>query len=85
MTDPSDYRLPCYLTSAVEAERRRQLRIWGDQQHPLARWVVILAEELGEVALATLEEKTEDARLELLQLAAVAIAAVESIDAPHRQ
>ena len=78
---------------AVLDERERQDQRWGRQDHDPVYWAGILAEELGEVAKEAIEiapfaargERTRDeslARLrrELVQLAAVAVAAIEWID-----
>ena len=77
----------------IQAERERQDVRWGEQDHHPVYWTGILAEELGEVAQAAIElngrcartmDDAEDAlrglRLELVQLAAVAVAALECLD-----
>lgn len=84
-----------YLALAeVARERGEQDAKWGEQNHGAAWWYVILGEEFGEVARAILEARvarrqgrTEDAtdhkrqaRAELVQLAAVAVAMVECFD-----
>lgn len=61
-------------------ERKRQDEKWGKQNHVLDRWLVILQEEVGEAAKAVLEAETANYRKELIQIAAVAIAAAESFD-----
>ena len=65
----------------VAAERDRQDKKWGVQRHDPQWWLVILAEEVGEVARAIFESDTKDYREELIQVAAVAVAAIESLDA----
>lgn len=52
---------------------------FGEQNHDAADWVVILGEEYGEVCRAVYEGNTDHAVLELLQVAAVAMAAVEQV------
>ena len=72
----------------VRQERYRQLGKWGDQDHDSHTWLVILMEEVGEAAKTILAdvpdyELTENIdrfREELIQVAAVAVAAVECID-----
>jgi NTP pyrophosphatase (non-canonical NTP hydrolase) len=69
----------------VLAERKAQEQKWGQQNHPVANYYLILLEEVGEVAKAVLEENfgqgiLKDARAELIQVAAVAVAMIESID-----
>lgn len=61
-------------------ERRRQDHRWGKQTHPPFLWAAILSEETGEVAKAALEDSWENYRRELVQIAAVAVAALEALD-----
>lgn len=72
----------------VKEERQRQKKARGDQNHNAFKWFTILAEEFGEVA-QVLEKRTEhrlgqdeylnELEYELIQVAAVAVAWVESI------
>ena len=66
----------------VSEERYRQDVKWGIQNHAPLVWLAILGEEVGECNKAILENKEDFAALkdELIQVAAVAIAAVESIE-----
>ena len=65
----------------IGAEREAQDVKWGDQSgHTLERWVTILFEEAGEAAKAVLEEDVEGLRLELVQVAAVAVAVLEALE-----
>lgn len=75
-----------FVLTEVELERAYQDKIWGEQNHSPLVWLSILGEEFGEVCRA-LNEWTcgapggpADYRKELLQVAAVAAAAVESYD-----
>ena len=75
-------------------ERERQDQKWGEQNHGLAHWMLILGEEVGEANKAVLEvavtergapdavptEMVDAAREELIQVAAVAVAIVECMD-----
>lgn len=61
-------------------ERVRQDERWGVQRHGPDRWMTILVEEVGEAAQASLDRKWEAYRNELIQTAAVAIAAIECLD-----
>ena len=71
---------------AVEAERERQTEKWGDQwgagNTPPATKLAILVEEVGEVAKEVLEggEENPSLRKELVQLVAVGVAWLESLD-----
>ncbi len=67
------------IFEAIQAERDRQDVKWGANRY-LAKevWLTILMEEVGEAAKAALEADTEGYAKELIQVAAVAVAAVES-------
>jgi NTP pyrophosphatase (non-canonical NTP hydrolase) len=68
---------------AVIIERRRQDDRWGTNHvsRPADEWFLILSEEVGEVAKGILErEDWPDVRKELVQVAAVAISAIEYLD-----
>ncbi len=67
-------------------ERYRQDAKWGDadgRRLPLPTWMVVLGEEYGEVCKAILHgpiEGRQRIREELIQVAAVAVAMLESLD-----
>lgn len=75
-------------------ERDKQDIRWGEQNHPPEVWLMILGEEVGEATRAALEAWASDPvlyqtsrdmwlghyRAELVQVAAVAMAMVESLD-----
>jgi len=63
----------------VRQERYRELGIWGDQEHELFKWIAIALEELGEASKAALENDTIACGRELIETAAVCVAAVEDI------
>lgn len=69
----------------VAEERARQDTRWGEQNHSVSVWYAILGEEVGEVGRAICDMKfkarpSENYREELIQVAAVAVAMVESLD-----
>lgn len=72
---------------AVHQELQRQIEKWGVQSHDLPVYLTVLVEEVGEVAEAVLEARhdpetwTPRIRKEAIQVAAVAMAIVEGIDA----
>jgi NTP pyrophosphatase (non-canonical NTP hydrolase) len=73
------------VLSDVQRERERQDTKWGVQSHHPLEWLSVLSEEVGEVAEAVNEAHWHDAdwehyREELIQVAAVAVAAVEALD-----
>jgi len=80
------------IIEEIKEERKRQDRIWGEQNHHPERWLRILMEEVGEASEASLEaypvkEQIRDRlfwlkkyRTELTHVAAVAIAAIECFD-----
>lgn len=70
----------------ILSELIRQKELWGeDRYHPPLVWTAILTEETGEVAKAAMEiefDMSDDInyREELVQVAAVAVAALVSLD-----
>ena len=65
------------VLAAIESERDYQDKLWGVQNHLPEHWVTILMEEVGEVAKAVLENNTSEYVDEMIQVAAVVIAALE--------
>jgi hypothetical protein len=75
------------ILNEVIRERMRQDEKWGIQRHAAVDWLAILGEEYGEACKAAIESKFkhgssswEGYREELIQIAAVAISAIESYD-----
>ena len=69
----------------IRAERVRKDEKWGEQDHDPCYWITILIEEVGEAARAVLEGYCSGSELgrltsELVQVAGVAIAFLESLD-----
>jgi NTP pyrophosphatase (non-canonical NTP hydrolase) len=64
----------------VALERARQDNKWGRQEHSPYGWLTILGEETGEACRAALEGNARQYRKEMIQVAAVAIAAIECLD-----
>lgn len=69
-------------------ERRRQDAKWGEQNHNQYYWMTVLGEEFGEACKATFEDDPAEYVGELVQVAAVAVCAIESLyrqiqKAPH--
>jgi len=74
----------------IKKERQNQDIKWGEQNHKPVEWMAILTEEVGEVSKEALEahfkkcywdaENLKNYREELIQVAAVAVAMVESLD-----
>lgn len=62
----------------ILAERQRQVKKWGRQQHSAAFWNVILGEEVGEVSKAVYDN-ADNLYEELIQVAAVAAAWAEDL------
>ena len=77
---------------AIDAERDRQHEKWGEQNHNPLEWLAVLTEEVGEAAQEALRWRFDgdsEARRwifanrlheELIQVAAVAVAAAESLE-----
>ena len=64
----------------VLIERRDQDKKFGIQNHEIHKWLSILGEEVGECHKAALESNKPELRKELIQVAAVAQAIIESMD-----
>jgi hypothetical protein len=69
----------------IETERERQINKWGAQDHYPQMWYAILGEEFGEVGKEIAESHVKEFdvaayRKELIQVAAVAAAAIQCID-----
>ena len=64
----------------MSREREAQDKKWGIQNHAPHIWLVILGEEFGEASKATLELDWPAYRAEMVQVAAVAVAAIEACD-----
>ncbi len=72
----------------IARERDRQDEKWGDShdsEHGLPEWVDIMHAELFEVlsAIGTQYTITNEARIELVHVAAVAVAALQHYGVPH--
>ncbi len=79
---------PIEVLRDVHLERMRQLNKWGVQRHTPERFLTVLIEEVGEVAQEINDAAEHERPLnrkayrnELVQVAAVAVAAIEAIDA----
>jgi NTP pyrophosphatase (non-canonical NTP hydrolase) len=70
------------IIEEIKQERQRQDGKWGVQNHAPVFWAVILGEEYGEVCKA-IQDHT-NYREELIQVAAVALAAIECLDRTER-
>jgi NTP pyrophosphatase (non-canonical NTP hydrolase) len=69
----------------VVEERKRQEAKWGEQNHAPIYYLAILTEEVGEFAKECLTDhfgktRTENLRVEAVQVAAVALAIIECLD-----
>jgi hypothetical protein len=83
--EAAEMMLTLQVLWAVLRERRRQDRLYGRQDHVQVRWANIEGEELGEVNRAIYEawhnhKSLSHARHEWVHVAAVAVAAIESLD-----
>lgn len=69
----------------IQAERDKQDKMWGEQNHGKYEWLTILIEEVGEAAESALENHDSNYIKELVQVAAVAVAAIESFTRQKNQ
>ena len=82
--EPTEELMARVVLDAIR-ERRRQESKWGEQNHIPSYWYSILGEEFGEVGKEVNNyvfdnSDTDKYREELIQVAAVALAAVECLD-----
>lgn len=84
--EEKDYRLEAYI--AIEDERDRQVKLWGDEPSMISERgthdylktkMVVLMEEVGELAKEILDGKNKESLEEAVQVAAVAKAIVEGL------
>lgn len=83
--DDNTAQPPLRALGAVLRERARQDAKWGEQNHDPITYLVILTEEVGELAQAALHarfggSKASGLREEAIHTAAVALAIVECLD-----
>jgi NTP pyrophosphatase (non-canonical NTP hydrolase) len=65
----------------IQAERDRQDQLYKVQDHSASRWLAILVEEVGEVAKEIVDQESVGRlRMELVQVAATALAWLEAHD-----
>ena len=67
------------ILNKIVIERSRQDDKWGPQNHEIYKWLAILGEEVGEANKAALEQNLNGLLDELVQVAAVSVAMIESI------
>jgi NTP pyrophosphatase (non-canonical NTP hydrolase) len=70
------------IINEILQERKKQDIKWGSIPRFFTReyWITILVEEVGEASKAILSGHEENYRQEMIQVAAVAIAAIEDFD-----
>jgi len=68
------------IVALILSERNKQDIKWGEQNHNIYKWLAILGEEVGEVNKAALENKYDEVFDELIQIAAVSVAMIESLE-----
>ena len=82
---------PSSVYNEIQDERKRQDEKWGEQNHEPPDWLMILGEEVGEVNKAALETRFgnikdwSEYRKELIQVAAVAVSMIESLDRKEKR
>ena len=67
------------ICNLILNERIKQDNKWGEQNHHIYKWLAILGEEVGEANQAALEDNESELIDELIQIAAVSVAMIESI------
>lgn len=78
-------KIAASVLAMVEAERVKQDKKWGEQNHENVWWAAILGEEVGELAQAILHDRfggkaRGTTKAELIQVAAVAVSWLEAME-----
>ena len=68
------------ILNLIKKERERQDKKWGTQNHNIFKWLAILGEEVGEVNKSALENNYQEVISELVQIGAVTVAMIESLE-----
>ena len=73
------------IIQEILAERKKQDTKWGEQNHSPIEWLAILGEETGEASKIAVDAhflgtQIQNYRKEMIQVAAVVLAAIESFD-----
>ena len=68
------------ILDLISKERDNQDQKWGEQNHDIYKWLAILGEEVGEVNKAALESQYDEIINELIQIGAVSVAMIESLE-----
>lgn len=68
------------IYDTISDEREAQDNKFGERNHDPFKWIAILSEEVGEVCRAALEADEDEYLIELVQVAAVAVAMIESFN-----
>ena len=68
------------IVKFIMAERARQDEKWGEQNHDIYKWLAILGEEVGEANKAALDNDYSELMQELIQIGAVTVAMIESLE-----
>ncbi len=72
------------ICQEVREERERQIKKWGDDAHPESTLLIVIGEEFGEACQAFNDRDSENYRVELVQLAACCIKAIQAYDARQK-
>ena len=76
------------ILANIIRERERQDDLWGkatERDYTPEKWLAVLVEEVGEVAKSIQDGSVENLKEELTQVAAVAIAFLETIPESHER
>lgn len=71
--------IPEHIWQLIVDERKYQEKKYGKQNHEPLKWLAILMEEVGEASKEVLECQMPNYVEEMVQVAAVAVAALETI------
>lgn len=72
------------VSQVIDSERRYQTAKWGDPDHTVPEWILIMRKLMNDVDAAWFKDGEVAALSEIRQLTAVGVACMEQHEAPKR-
>lgn len=68
------------ICGEIRQERERQIEKWGDDIRTPQTMLIVIGEEFGEACMAFNDNDSDNYRVELIQIAACCVKAIQSFD-----
>lgn len=68
------------ICGEIRQERERQIDKWGDDIRTPQTMLIVIGEEFGEACMAFNDDDSDNYRVELIQIAACCVKAIQSFD-----